>query len=608
MTRYIALAQNGTTSAYQQRQFAKFEMLMKQKAGWTCADASDRLIVFCHAEGRKKIDFQRLHGDQGIVLGKVFRNSRTAVPASPHTFRPAEIEGMHSSQGQSLIDSFWGRYVALLSDNHRQRIVVVRDPTGAIPCFTAIADGMVLVFSHIEDAIDSELYQPEVNWSFISTFLLYPRLETGETGLSGISELQGGESLQIGGGRTHSSLLWNPARICASDSLDDSGSAMLELKQSVAGCVRTWGTNYSNILHQLSGGLDSAIVLGFLREVVNRDDLACINFYSPGIPESDERNYARIVSEHFDSELIEAELNYIEKIQDLFELPGTAKPSFSVYGLGNDRLLAQVAKDRGIDAFSSGSGGDQLFFQLHTPLVAADYVQRHGVDKKFFQIAFDVAQLIGKPVWTVFRSAIAHGLLRRSTNPYLFITEREHFLSEDVRLSIREQQYSHRWLQDKKEIPGGKLAQVAVIADCFTYFGPYQRNQYADSLNPLVSQPVIETCLRIPSYIYVEGGIDRALARGTFSDSLPKQIVSRTSKGSTGRVVKQVLTRNLDFVEDLLMNGTLIREGLLDRKKLEEFFSEEHRVKLEKVIGLMGAMCTEIWVSKWMNGRGRRAA
>ena len=50
-------------------------------------------------------------------------------------------------------------------------------------------------------------------------------------------------------------------------------------------------------------------------------------------------------------------------------------------------------------------------------------------------------------------------------------------------------------------------------------------------LNPLVSQPVMEACLAIPSWQWREGGFDRAVAREAFRKDLPDLIAWRRGKG-----------------------------------------------------------------------------
>src|SRR6202034_2731130 len=46
------------------------------------------------------------------------------------------------------------------------------------------------------------------------------------------------------------------------------------------------------VLQQLSGGLDSSIVLGCLADAPSAPDISCYTFYVPGAP-SDERRWAR---------------------------------------------------------------------------------------------------------------------------------------------------------------------------------------------------------------------------------------------------------------------------------------------------------------------------
>ena len=60
--------------------------------------------------------------------------------------------------------------------------------------------------------------------------------------------------------------------------------------------------------------------------------------------------------------------------------------------------------------------------------------------------------------------------------------------------------------------------------------------------NPLVSQPVVEACLSVPSWAWREGGRDRALVRRAFAGTLPAAVSTARVKGTPGRFAAQLST------------------------------------------------------------------
>ena len=121
---------------------------------------------------------------------------------------------------------------------------------------------------------------------------------------------------------------------------------------------------------------------------------------------------------------------------------------------------------------------------------------------------------------------------------------------------------------------------------------------------PLLSQPLVELCLRIPTYVLIKNGIDRATARRAFAPELPPEVIKRRNKGRIDQHIRNVLDANLDFVRDLLLNGRLVREGLLNRRNLEMYLTRERSpADFEYSEILQEQLCVEAWLSRWLDNR-----
>ena len=81
---------------------------------------------------------------------------------------------------------------------------------------------------------------------------------------------------------------------------------------------------------------------------------------------------------------------------------------------------------------------------------------------------------------------------------------------------------------------------------------------------PLLSQPVVEACLRVPSWMWIEGGRNRAVARSAFSGLLPQDVLNRRSKGTFMNYTFSAYARNKETVRDFLLDGRLRARGLLN--------------------------------------------
>jgi asparagine synthase (glutamine-hydrolysing) len=59
------------------------------------------------------------------------------------------------------------------------------------------------------------------------------------------------------------------------------------------------------------------------------------------------------------------------------------------------------------------------------------------------------------------------------------------------------------------------------------------------------------------------------MARRAFADVLPAPILRRQWKDRPLLFVPAVISRNVDYLRETLLDGVLVKEGILDRKALE---------------------------------------
>src|SRR5262249_2254587 len=138
---------------------------------------------------------------RGVVFGRLFKRGEEL---EPHPFcepiDAIESERMCDSGGRHLIESYWGRYVAILREGTHQPVHVIRDPSGGLPCYIARYSRISLVFSDIEPCLALGLLPFSINWKFIASMLPYSALQIRETGLNEVHELQSGERATFSSG------------------------------------------------------------------------------------------------------------------------------------------------------------------------------------------------------------------------------------------------------------------------------------------------------------------------------------------------------------------------------------------------------------------------
>ena len=121
----------------------------------------------------------------------------------------------------------------------------------------------------------------------------------------------------------------------------------------------------------------------------------------------------------------------------------------------------------------------------------------------------------------------------------------------------------------------------------------------APRLSPLMCQPLLETCLRIPTWLWPQGGVNRALARSAFASELPAPLRSRTVKPGPDSFIRAAFERNRTGLHTLLREGLLASSGLLDLEGLDEAFALDARSDGQSVRRILDLAEAENWARSW---------
>src|SRR5688572_29528970 len=244
MQRYVALVWDATERAECAVARLIAVRLHSRSHTWVRVLDCSGLIVL-HARGlADRTDVYAFAGQAGVVLGQLFtRTSETTFTPAAAQFDEEEADRIRGSGARHLLEHYWGRYVAVIHDEVGATRVL-RDPTGALPCFTTLCHRVRVFFSDVEDLLGLGLFTFSLNWSHIVRTVVLSVTHVRTTGLNEVSEIQPGECIELRGGSVSRSQLWNPAAIADSTVLEDAGSAASRLGATVAACVRAWASRH----------------------------------------------------------------------------------------------------------------------------------------------------------------------------------------------------------------------------------------------------------------------------------------------------------------------------------------------------------------------------
>jgi len=558
-----------------------FLRLLSDRTGLELAFSNRRMAAFVNSScGCIAV------GQAGCILGYVFHRHGSARRLDG--LAASEAVAIADSGGRALPGQFWGGYVAAIADAETVRIQ--RDPSGSFPCYYARPAGLVAFASDAELLVNSGFSPVSIDFEEIGRQLYRAFVPAPTTALHGIRELLAGFALRFPDDLDRLEPCWSPWDH-VDDRRDGPVDAVERLSRVVRHCVHAWASTGEPVLLSVSGGLDSSIIAACLAKAGT--DTVCLTMFTDD-PSGDERPFARALCDHLGLPLIERpyRLEDIDIVEPLAaNLP---RPKDRTQANAYERVHYSVASEIGAGAFMTGNGGDHVFGYSQSAAPIADRYLSEGLGREMFISLVDVCRQTGcsmidalRQAWRLTRGSPAY---RVRPNPL--------FLEPDLIAGLGAGDLRHPWLEAPIGALPGKAAHIATILRVQPNLEPSGGTQFP-LLNPLVSQPIVEACLQIPSWEWRSGGRDRSLARRAFAGDLPALILNRRVKGTPSRFAARLLDHFRGAIRERMLGGRLASHGIIDAIAVEQALAGERPVPDLQRVRILELVNAEAWIDHW---------
>jgi asparagine synthase (glutamine-hydrolysing) len=457
-----------------------------------------------------------------------------------------------------LVRRTWGAYVAFIHDS--DGLFAFRDPSGAIPLYLARNRDLQIASTHLTPAF---LKAAGVGWEIdthiVAKLLGSPPAPAYLSGLEGIEIATPGELVGLApAGRRRK--IWCPVDIASRNTV-----VAPNVLAATLDCVLGHLAGNGRIGVELSGGIDSSIVCSSLGHLGASPKP--FNFATSG-KGGDEAHFAADVARKWD-----AHLHRFSSGGDYPDYRGFegfehgVQPS--LHGLDSlfARARQQLVDCEDVDMVMTGQGGDSLFFNIPTRLIAADRRLDLGTHSVFAASTVGDARRVRGSVWSVIAAAFGRRTVEDQGDRQ-WLTP--HLLGPAAAAALGEPLPEHPWLDDRGRLPPAKAMHLTVLAHCQIYYGGRLFPSSVPVIHPLLTQPMLELALACPTYELQFGSRDRGLARKAFGARLPQSVLSRRNKGEASDHYARAILKNRDWLLDFLLDGELVQAGLLKRDALEQ--------------------------------------
>lgn len=592
MLEYLALVRSSTDEIAVQR-ICEVEARLPASSYWQQVHDDGILRLLCRSRVKNPV---AQHAG-ALIVGDWFSEMPHLETGSSGAVDAADADLAFPPQG-------WGDYVAFRCDPHPRRVCIYVEPTAQLPCLHVDA-GRIQIFGSCIATLRHLMPQRFVaRTDFLHNHLLGWSGTAQRLPLVGVNSIMPGEVVELD--LTTSRSLWTRRPHWAprmfgtrAAAITDPQLAKRALHQVVRQCTAQWIARTPEPMMRLSGGLDSSIVFGCLACAEPRS-LRAYTYFDPR-GHSDEPHWAQLAASHHAIECHAVPFRPEEvRLDTISHLQPTLAPVSILPYLQRATVEAAFAEGHGVDTVFSGQGGDSNFCRDSIDLITLDHIERVGLNPTVLSLCARVATYTGQSFWEVIAATVRHD----ATFPLddaVATAQRElsALVDPEIRHAPRQALPQHPWLATA--LPPTWRRRLAVLLSPGEYYNiaASDTTERPRTIAPLLSRPVVETCLRIPSWLHFLNGIERGLARQAFEDEVPLAILRRCCKDRGGDFFRRLMILNRSFVREFLLDGVLVRDRWLSKPAIESALNEHNGPSRIGVVELLNHLSTEAWVRHW---------
>lgn len=490
---------------------------------------------------------------------------------------------------RQLTADCWGAYVALRIDpDDATRLELFRDPIGMLDCTSWSCGALRIVTSHPEAFLAQA--RPErlaIDWTRVGALLRFAGAAGEALPIVGVEAIPAGAQELRSATTRETRFHWTPAAFAR----EDPTAETVPWPALIDACVDAWRQSAHVAIAELSGGLDSAIVAASLAR--SPPTIAGWFHYHASDPEGDERPYARAVARQLGLPLHETLLDHRQIDAALLaDIPVTLRPNVASISVFHDRDLARQGRTLGADMLLTGQGGDALFFQPASALIAADLWRDRRSLAQRAQSVVDLAAWSRQTVWSV----LGTGVRAQIARPALRVP--------DYRVDLLDPAVLHdpcplHWLADTADLAPAKQLQLLNLASCRASFGSSWCAAVMSVRHPLMSQPLLERVLPLSALALTHARRDRAMIRVAYAGRLPPLLLERRGKGCLTPFYGRMLAASTPFLRDYLLGGVLVRQHLLNRAALAAVLDPDILMQSNVYTEIFVVLLLEHWARAW---------
>jgi asparagine synthase (glutamine-hydrolysing) len=503
---------------------------------------------------------------------------------------------LYQAHGMAAFKLLRGMFALAMWDDSKKELLLVRDRLGIKPLYYLFDDDGIFFASEIKAiavARPKLTFDRSSFWRFLrtSTFM------EPDTVFNEIKRVQPGTCMTVSGSGIIVTKFWSLDEVYAVPVVHyaSEGSAIQKFSDNLEDAVKYHMVADVPVGAFLSGGLDSSIVVSCMKRV---EPGQAVRTFSIVFPEEhgryDESSFSRAVSNHVGTDHAEVTfrpdfLNDLDELAWHCDEPFGILSSYALYYLA--RHASQFTK-----VVLTGDGGDELLagYQGYTNMPVP-----YPPPARFaLRIAGDVARVVQRlsPVLRDQLTVAWIKLLRKGESDGVWFSEHNAYVGSLCYGALNDEFTSEAWQSWSRNSGAEYYEAIAgdsslrrmlyssmkarLVDEMLTKVDRMTMAHSLEARVPFLDHRLVESSVSLPDSLKLKEVNGKKTGKYILKKAaeayLPHDIIWREKHGFDVPFSEWLLRGHLDAIKDSIMNGWLVQERILNRKRIERLL-QDHR-------------------------------
>jgi asparagine synthase (glutamine-hydrolysing) len=519
-----------------------------------------------------------------------------------------------------------GMFAFAIWDAELRTLHLVRDRLGEKPLYYGWSGQTFLFGSELKALVANPAFRRHIDRASIALYFEHGYVPTPGSIYSGIRKLLPGTILSIQWDAVPGVLpepvaYWSALEAAVrglEEPLDgDESEIAAALEELLAGAVRSQMISDVPLGAFLSGGIDSSTIVALMQA----QSAEPIKTFTIGFedPRYDESLSARAVARHLGTAHTELVLTARDVWDAIPLLPALYDEPFADSSALPTFMVSRLAR-RSVTVSLSGDGGDELFGGYNRYLVASPRMRTLArLPRRLRRGVAAGLQAVSPSVWDLL--ATSTGRLPHAPR-YRRVGEKLHKLSGALVADDEVAAYQslmRLWpgsspvlgveapavpldgFRDRLQAPLDQLMYLDLVTylpdDILVKLDRAAMGVGLESRVPLLDHRVVEFAWRIPRQFKLRAGTGKVILRQVLDRYVPRTLVDRPKTGFAVQIDTWLRDPLRGWAEDLLDEGRLAREGLLDPQLVRRRWREHLAGTRNWADAIWGVLMLEAWLA-----------